>query len=60
MDYIETKYKIKTFKKTSHVDLERELNNFIVNNTVADIVSFNVTTQNSVGVDYLIGILIYR
>ena len=60
MDYIETKYKIKTFKKTNHGDLERELNNFIVNNTVADIISFNVTTQNSVGVDYLVGVLIYK
>lgn len=60
MDYIESKYKVKTFRKTSSNDLERDLQNFIIENKVTNIVSFNVTTQNSVGVDYLIGILIYR
>lgn len=60
MDYVESKYQIKTFRKTSHIDLERELKEYIKNNRVSDIISFNVTTQSSVGVDYLIGVLIYR
>lgn len=60
MDCVERPYRVKSFKKMTSVELEKDLERFINANKVTEIVSFNTTSFNSVGTSYLIGVLIYR
>lgn len=58
MDYIKSNYKVKSFKSSNSILLEKELREFIKKERVSEITNFNVvnhTQDNS-----LIGILIYK
>lgn len=60
MDCIVSNFKVKTFNKMTSKELEKEMQDFIIFNTVREIVSFTTTTVSSVGGDRIIGILIYK
>lgn len=60
MECNDSKFKVRTFSKLTSKELEEELQGFIKGNNVEEIVSFTTTTISSVGVDKIIGVLIYK